>query len=178
MINSPICGDRVKCMDNFVEPVFTYFASIKGFIHKIVTKTEILALVSLLLGTNFKIYRPTLGDIPNSWMIWIGHLLLIWLQSTFLWHKLWPRLKFWHWSLCYWVPATYDIDQHLVTSWQRTIYRFYSWKIDHWAHLQIQSSTFWVSRQPNIVVSMLRYDNWLLIIAMIGQRSIIAISIQ
>ena len=52
-------------MDNFVEPVFTYFASIKGFIHKFVTKTEILALVSLLLGTNFKIYRPTFGDMPN-----------------------------------------------------------------------------------------------------------------
>jgi len=43
-------------MDKFVKPVLTYFASIKGFIHKIVTKTEILALVSLMLGTNFKRY--------------------------------------------------------------------------------------------------------------------------
>ena len=54
MKNQPFCGDRAKFMDNFVKPVFTYFASIKGFIHKIVTKTEILALVSLLLSTNLK----------------------------------------------------------------------------------------------------------------------------
>ena len=50
-------------MDNFVKPVLTYFASIKGFIHKIVTKTEILALVSLLLGAYFMWYWPTDGDI-------------------------------------------------------------------------------------------------------------------
>ena len=56
-------------MNNFVNPVFTYFALIKGFTHTIVTKTEILALVSLMLGTNFKGYWPTLGDIQTSWII-------------------------------------------------------------------------------------------------------------
>ena len=38
---------------------------IKGSTTKIVTKTEILALVSLLLDTNFNRYRPILGDNPK-----------------------------------------------------------------------------------------------------------------
>ena len=56
-------------MDIFMKPVLTYFASIKGFIHKIVTETEILALVSLMLGTDFKKYGSSLGDKTNSWII-------------------------------------------------------------------------------------------------------------
>ena len=45
--------------------MFTSFVSFKDFIHKIVTKTENLALVSLQLNTNFKRYRPILGDMPK-----------------------------------------------------------------------------------------------------------------
>ena len=71
----------------------------KGFITKIVTRTEILAPVSLLLGTNFKWYRPILGDMLNWWIIRGDLLLLIMLQSKVLYQKMWPRLKFWHWSL-------------------------------------------------------------------------------
>ena len=56
-------------MDNLKGQLFTYLGTINSFIHQIVTRTEILALVSLLLGTIFKRFRPTLDDIPNSWMI-------------------------------------------------------------------------------------------------------------
>ena len=44
---------------------FSYLASIKRIIHNIVTRTEILALASLQLNTNFKQYRPILGDMPK-----------------------------------------------------------------------------------------------------------------
>ena len=45
MRNQPICGDMTKFIENLEGPIFTcYFASIKDFIHKIVTKTEILAM--------------------------------------------------------------------------------------------------------------------------------------
>ena len=65
MKNQPICGDQAKFIDNLEGSVFHYLAIIKGSITKIVTKTEILALVSLLLDTNFKQYRPIIGDMPN-----------------------------------------------------------------------------------------------------------------
>ena len=54
MKNQPICGDQAKFIDNLEGTVFDYLAIIEGSIIKIVTKTEILALVSLLLDTNFK----------------------------------------------------------------------------------------------------------------------------
>ena len=54
MKNQPICGDLAIFIDNLEGSVFYYFAILKGSITKIVTKTEILALVSLLLDTNFK----------------------------------------------------------------------------------------------------------------------------
>ena len=52
-------------IENLHWPIFTSFVSFKDFIHKIVTKTEILALVSLQSNTNFKRYRPILGDMPK-----------------------------------------------------------------------------------------------------------------
>ena len=45
--------------------IYICFASIKVCIHKIVTKTEILALVSLQSNINFKRYRPFLGDMTK-----------------------------------------------------------------------------------------------------------------
>ena len=48
-------------VDNSHRPLFSYSATIYAFIHKIVTKTEILALVSLLTGTYFKWYWPIFG---------------------------------------------------------------------------------------------------------------------
>ena len=63
MRNQPICGDMVKLVENLDGPIFICFASIKVCIHKIVTRTEFLALVSLQLNTNFKRYRPILGDM-------------------------------------------------------------------------------------------------------------------
>ena len=46
---------RPKNLDG---PIFTCFASIKDVIHTIVTGTEIS-------NTNFKRYRPILGDMPK-----------------------------------------------------------------------------------------------------------------
>ena len=116
MINQPIIGDMAKLVENLNRPIFTSSASLKDFIHKIVTRTEILALVSLNLNTNFKWNRPIPGDMPKVIKDLEGHFLLLWLQSTVLWQSLWPRLKIWHWSLFCWVPRSYDIDQRLVTS--------------------------------------------------------------
>ena len=56
--NQPLCGDTAKLVDKLDRSNLTYFASIKGFIQKIVTWTEILAPVSLQLDTNFKQGRP------------------------------------------------------------------------------------------------------------------------
>ena len=65
MRNQPICGDITKFIENLDGPIFTCFASIKDVIHTIVTGTEILALASLQSNTNFKRYRPILGDMPK-----------------------------------------------------------------------------------------------------------------
>ena len=65
MGNQPICGDMTKIIENLDWPVFIGFVSIKKIIHKIVTRTEILALASLQSNTNFEQYRPILGDIPK-----------------------------------------------------------------------------------------------------------------
>ena len=43
-------------MDNPGGLILTYYATIKGFITKIVTKTKILALVSLLLDSFLELY--------------------------------------------------------------------------------------------------------------------------
>ena len=55
-------------MDDLKGPLFTYLGTINSFIHKIVTRTEILALVYLLLGINFKLCHLILGDTLNN--IW------------------------------------------------------------------------------------------------------------
>ena len=84
MRKQSICGYMAKSVDNSSGTVFTSLTTICSLIQKIVTKTEILVLVSLLLDTNFKRYRPILGDISNLWIIRRGRFLLIWLQSTIL----------------------------------------------------------------------------------------------
>ena len=83
MTNQPICGDITKFIENLDGPIFTCFASIKDVIHTIVTGTEILALASLQSNTNFKRYRPILGDMPKM-INNLGHFLLHWLKSTVL----------------------------------------------------------------------------------------------
>ena len=50
--------------NNLDRPSFTCFASIKDFILKIVTRTEIL-----VLATNFSRYRPFLGDDPKGYCL-------------------------------------------------------------------------------------------------------------
>ena len=65
MRNQQICGDIAKLVENLDVPIFSSFASLKDFIHKIVTGTEILAQVSLQTNTNFKRYRPIFGDMPK-----------------------------------------------------------------------------------------------------------------
>ena len=65
MKNQPIYGDIAILVENLKVHFSPYFASIKGIIQKIVTRTEILALVSLQWNTNIQQYRPTLGDMPN-----------------------------------------------------------------------------------------------------------------
>ena len=144
MKNKPICGDIAKSVENLNRPIYTSSASLKDFIYNIVTRTEILALVSLKSNTNIKWNRPILGDMPKVINNLEGHFLLLLLQSTVLWQNLWPRLRFWHWSLFCWVPRSYDIDQRLVTSQLVIIHWFYSSKIDH--------------QPPNILMSMLLYD--------------------
>ena len=65
MKNQPICGDIAKLVENLNRPISTSPASLKDFIYNIVTRTEILALASLQSNTNFKQYRPILGDMPK-----------------------------------------------------------------------------------------------------------------
>ena len=54
MKNLPICGDSVKLLDDLMDAAVTYLGTIKGSTTKIVTKTEILALVSFPLGKIIK----------------------------------------------------------------------------------------------------------------------------
>ena len=65
MKNQPIYGDIAILVENLNVHFFTYFASIKGIIHKIVTRTEILALVSLQWNAKFKKYKLNIGDMPK-----------------------------------------------------------------------------------------------------------------
>ena len=102
-------------MDNSRGSVFTSWATFYGLIHKIVTKAEILALVSLPLGTYFRRYCPMIGYMAKWWIISKCHFVFIWLQSMLLSIKLWPELKFWHRSLCCQAPISNDIDLSLVT---------------------------------------------------------------
>ena len=60
-----ICGEIVKFVEKIYVSFLSYLASIKHIIHNIVTRTEILALVSLQWNANFKKYRPNLGDMPK-----------------------------------------------------------------------------------------------------------------
>ena len=62
-------------MDTLEVPLFTDLATINGSVATIVTKTEILALVSLLLGAYFMWYWPTHGDILTD-----NHLLILFLR--------------------------------------------------------------------------------------------------
>ena len=62
MINQVVCGDIDKLVNNFVEPISNNFETNKGYIHKIVTSTELLAPVPLHMDTHFKSYTPLLGD--------------------------------------------------------------------------------------------------------------------
>ena len=60
-------------MDNLVGPLFTNLATINICMTNIVTKTKILAFVSLLFSTNYIRYRPIFGDIltDNQLLIFI-----------------------------------------------------------------------------------------------------------
>ncbi len=61
MRKSSICGYLAKSVNNSSRSVFTSSTTICSLIHKIVTKTEILALVWLVLVTYFKRYSPIIG---------------------------------------------------------------------------------------------------------------------
>ena len=50
MRKQPICGYMAKSVDNLSGTVFTSLTTICSLIQKIVTKTEILALVWMVLG--------------------------------------------------------------------------------------------------------------------------------
>ena len=76
MKNLPICGDSVKLLDNLKEAAFTYLGTIKGSITKIVTKTEILALVSFPSGNICKWKRHIFGDMLNWQIIWMDQFFL------------------------------------------------------------------------------------------------------
>ena len=60
-------------MDNLIGLLFVYLAKIYAFIHKVVTRTELLAQVSLLLVTNFKWNQPILGYMLS---VHVGYNLL------------------------------------------------------------------------------------------------------
>ena len=66
-------------MDNLIGLLFVYLAKIYAFIHKIVTRTEILAQVSLLLVTNFKWNQPILGYMLS---VHVGYDLQIVLEKN------------------------------------------------------------------------------------------------
>ena len=61
MRKQPICGYMAKSVDNLSRTVFTSLTTICSLIQKIVTKTEILALVWMVLGTFFRRYSPIIG---------------------------------------------------------------------------------------------------------------------
>ena len=61
----PFLGDMTKLVDNLKGPLLTDLAAINGTMSKIVTKTEILAMVWLVLGTYFRRYCPIIGFIAK-----------------------------------------------------------------------------------------------------------------
>ena len=66
----PILGDMTKLVDNLKWPLLTALATINCTVAKIVTKTEILAPISLLLGIYFIWYWSKFGDIqPNNCLL-------------------------------------------------------------------------------------------------------------
>ena len=66
-------------------------------------------------GAVFWTINPLVVTQLNRWKIYMGHILLDLLQSTVLSVKLWPRLKFWHWSCCSWTLISNYIGLLLVT---------------------------------------------------------------
>ena len=52
---------------------------------------------------------------PNLQIIYDGQIFIFWQRSKVLSIKLWPKLKFWHWSLCCWVPVSISVAKFLVT---------------------------------------------------------------
>ena len=52
---------------------------------------------------------------PNLQIIHDDQILIFWQRSKVLSIKLWPKLKFWHWSLCCWVPVSISVAKFLVT---------------------------------------------------------------
>ena len=66
-------------MDDLEVPLFTDLAAIMGYVTKIVTKTEMLALVSLLMSAYFIWYGPTHGDILTD-----NHLLFFFSEKQII----------------------------------------------------------------------------------------------
>ena len=52
---------------------------------------------------------------PNLQIIYDGQIFIFWQRSKVLSIKLWPKLKFWHWSPWCRVPVSISIAQFLVT---------------------------------------------------------------
>ena len=52
---------------------------------------------------------------PNLQIIYDGQIFIFWQRSKVLSIKLWPKLKFWHWSPWCRVPVSISIAQILVT---------------------------------------------------------------
>ena len=70
--------------------------------------------INFIRGVFWKI-NPFVVTQLNWWKNLDGQLLLVLLLSTVLSVKLWPRLKFWHWSCCSWTLISNDIGLFLVT---------------------------------------------------------------
>ena len=90
MRKSSICGYLAISVDNSSGSVFTSLTTICSLIHKIVTKTEILALVWLVLVTYFKRYSPIIGYME----------------------KIMDNLK---WLLFTYLATIYDFNHEIVT---------------------------------------------------------------
>ena len=148
-----------KIIENLDWPVFIGFVSIKKFVHKIVTRTEILALVSLKSNTNIKWNRPILGDMPKVIDNLEGPLfielaptngtvtkLVTWTENLALVSFLLGTSFLWYWPTFGDVPT----DNYSLILFQQNI--------------SLNASTYSVKhflglKPPNILMSMLLYDN-------------------
>ena len=122
-----------------------------------------LALVSSQLNTNFQQFRPTLGDMPKLMdNYYTGYFLLLWLQAMVLWQKLWPTLKFWHWSLCCWEPISYDIDKNIWLQFIIVLHKHpKSWSFNNKKGAKIE---FMLSTP-----TMMTHGRWLIVIRLLAQ---------